>query len=37
MIARNDNMVAINTCLQIDLTGQVCSDSIGESFYSGIG
>lgn len=37
VIAQNDNMVAINTCLQIDLTGQVCSDSIGSEFYSGIG
>ncbi len=37
VIAQNDNMVAINTCLEIDLTGQVCSDSIGASFYSGIG
>lgn len=37
VIAQNDNMIAINTCLQIDLTGQVCSDSIGEAFYSGIG
>lgn len=36
-IARNDNMVAINSALQIDLTGQVCSDSIGTYFYSGIG
>ena len=36
-IARNDNMVAINSALQIDLTGQVCSDSIGTQFYSGIG
>jgi 4-hydroxybutyrate CoA-transferase len=36
-IARNDNMVAINSALQIDLTGQVCSDSIGNQFYSGIG
>jgi len=36
-IARNDNMVAINAALQIDLTGQVCSDSIGNQFYSGIG
>jgi acyl-CoA hydrolase len=36
-IARNDNMVAINSALQVDLTGQVCSDSIGTSFYSGIG
>ena len=37
VIAKNDNMIAVNTCLQIDLTGQVCSDSIGERFYSGIG
>jgi len=37
LIARNDNMVAINSALQIDLTGQVCSDSLGTYFYSGIG
>ncbi|MBL8878669.1 MAG: GNAT family N-acetyltransferase [Phycisphaerales bacterium] len=37
LIARHNNMMAINTCLEIDLTGQVCSDSIGTSFYSGIG
>jgi acyl-CoA hydrolase len=37
LIARNDNMVAINSALQLDLTGQVCSDSIGNQFYSGIG
>jgi 4-hydroxybutyrate CoA-transferase len=37
LIGRNDNMVAINSALQIDLTGQVCSDSIGSQFYSGIG
>jgi acyl-CoA hydrolase len=37
LIARNDNMVAINSALQVDLTGQVCSDSIGNRFYSGIG
>jgi len=37
LIARNDNMVAINSALQVDLTGQVCSDSIGSQFYSGIG
>ncbi len=36
-IARNDNMVAINSALQVDITGQVCSDSIGTYFYSGIG
>lgn len=37
IIARNDNMVAINGAIEVDLTGQVCSDSIGERFYSGIG
>ena len=37
LIARNDNMIAINSALQVDLTGQVCSDSLGTSFYSGIG
>jgi len=37
LIARNDKMVAINSALQVDLTGQVCSDSIGNYFYSGIG
>ncbi len=37
VIARNDYMVAINTALEVDLTGQVCSDSIGDRFYSGIG
>ena len=36
-ISRNDNMVAINSAIQIDLTGQVCADSIGCKFYSGVG
>ncbi|NKQ35537.1 MAG: acetyl-CoA hydrolase/transferase family protein [Chloroflexi bacterium] len=36
-IAQNDNMVAINSALQVDLTGQVCADSIGPLFYSGVG
>ncbi len=36
-IARNRRMTAINSALQIDLTGQVCSDSIGYTFYSGFG
>jgi len=36
-IARQHRMVAINGALQVDLTGQVCSDSIGDRFYSGIG
>ena len=37
IIARNDNMVAINSAIQIDLTGQVCSESIGTIPYSGFG
>ncbi len=36
-IARNDNMVAINSAIEIDLTGQECADSIGTYFYSGVG
>ncbi|MEW6093100.1 MAG: acetyl-CoA hydrolase/transferase C-terminal domain-containing protein [Chloroflexota bacterium] len=36
-IARNDRMVAINSAIEIDLTGQVCADSIGPKFFSGIG
>lgn len=36
-IAQNDKMVAINSALQIDLTGQVCADSLGTHFYSGVG
>ncbi|MCA9682905.1 MAG: acetyl-CoA hydrolase/transferase family protein, partial [Myxococcales bacterium] len=37
VIARNDHMVAINAALEVDLTGQVCADSLGTHFYSGIG
>ncbi len=37
LIARNDNMIAINSALQVDLTGQVCADSVGTYLYSGIG
>ncbi len=37
VIAKNKKMVAINSAIEIDLTGQVCSDSIGSRFYSGIG
>jgi len=36
-IAKNDNMIAINSALEVDLTGQVVADSIGYDFYSGIG
>ena len=37
IISQHDNMVAINVALEVDLTGQVCADSIGYRFYSGIG
>jgi acyl-CoA hydrolase/GNAT superfamily N-acetyltransferase len=36
-ISRQNKMVAINVGLEVDLTGQVCADSIGHQFYSGIG
>lgn len=37
VISRHDDMVAINSAIQVDLTGQVCADSIGHKFFSGIG
>lgn len=37
VIAQNDRMVSINSALEVDLTGQVCADSIGPKFYSGVG
>jgi 4-hydroxybutyrate CoA-transferase len=37
VVAQNDGMVAINSALQVDLTGQVCADSIGTRPYSGFG
>lgn len=37
VIAQNDNLVAVNSALEIDLTGQVCADSIGTAIYSGFG
>jgi acyl-CoA hydrolase len=37
VVAKNDNMVAINSALQVDLTGQVCADSLGTKPYSGFG
>jgi 4-hydroxybutyrate CoA-transferase len=36
-IRRNDNVVAINSAIEVDLSGQVCADSIGSRIYSGIG
>ncbi|MDD5711723.1 MAG: GNAT family N-acetyltransferase, partial [Smithellaceae bacterium] len=37
VIAQNENMVAVNSALEIDLTGQATSESIGGRFYSGVG
>jgi len=37
LISNHQKMVAINVGLEIDLTGQVCADSLGYKFYSGIG
>lgn len=37
IIARNDNLISISSALEVDLTGQVCTDSMGHLFYSGIG
>jgi 4-hydroxybutyrate CoA-transferase len=37
IIGQNDNMISINSALQVDITGQVCSDSIGTRPYSGFG
>jgi len=37
VVAQNRKMVAINQALELDLTGQVCSDSLGYVFYSGLG
>ena len=36
-IARNERMVAINSALAVDLTGQVAADTLGGRFFSGIG
>jgi acyl-CoA hydrolase/RimJ/RimL family protein N-acetyltransferase len=37
IIAQNERMTSINSALEVDLTGQVCADSLGLLFYSGIG
>lgn len=37
LIAQNPKMVAINSAIEIDATGQVCADSIGKNMYSGVG
>jgi len=37
VIAQNERMVAINSAIEVDLTGQICADSIGTRLYSGVG
>ncbi|HHV11488.1 MAG TPA: acetyl-CoA hydrolase/transferase family protein [Clostridiales bacterium] len=37
IIGQNDNLIAINSCVQVDLQGQVCSESIGLKQISGVG
>jgi 4-hydroxybutyrate CoA-transferase len=37
IIAQNEKMVAVNSAIEVDLTGQVCADSIGTKLYSGVG
>ncbi len=37
VIGRHQRMIAVNTAIEVDLTGQVCSDSIGTRFFSGFG
>ena len=37
VIARNDKLISISSALEVDLTGQVCADSLGYLFYGGIG
>jgi 4-hydroxybutyrate CoA-transferase len=37
IIAQNEKMISINSAIEVDLTGQVCADSIGPKLYSGVG
>jgi len=37
VIRKNKNMVAINSAIEVDLSGQICADSIGTKIYSGVG
>ena len=37
IVAQNDRMVAVNSAIEVDLTGQVCADSIGPRLYSAVG
>lgn len=36
-IAQNERMIAVNSAIEVDLTGQVCAESLGPKFYSGFG
>ncbi|OQY30544.1 MAG: 4-hydroxybutyrate CoA-transferase [Anaerolineaceae bacterium 4572_5.1] len=37
IVSQNDRMVAVNSAIEVDLTGQICADSIGSKLYSGVG
>ncbi len=37
IISRNDNMVAVNSAIEVDISGQICADSIGTKIFSGFG
>jgi acyl-CoA hydrolase len=37
IIAQHDNLIAVNSAIEVDLTGQVCAESIGAAIYSGFG
>jgi acyl-CoA hydrolase/GNAT superfamily N-acetyltransferase len=37
IIGRQENMISINSAMQVDLTGQVCADQLGKKFFSGLG
>lgn len=37
IVCRQPKMTAINSCIEVDITGQICSDSIGTRMYSGFG
>jgi acetyl-CoA hydrolase len=37
VIAKNERMISINSAIEVDLTGQICADSIGPKLYSGVG
>lgn len=37
LVAQHDNFVSVNACLQVDMTGQVCSEAIGKTQFSGTG